>query len=422
MAGRERRLVVMSDIEMGAGGPVDDFPHDAWLGALIQERAAVDDAPVDLIFNGDTFDFLKTSVGDAWPRHIDAGVAVRKLARIHAAHPRFFEAVAAVLAWRPDNRAVFVVGNHDLEVQFPEVQAGIRSLLGQAGREEAEQVYFPGVAWQVGDVHVEHGQQTDVIFAVEPDQPFIEQDGRRLLNLPWGAVALLDVTMPMAPVLYAFDRLQPRGRVLELLPDAKELLLQSFWTYWTREYLPRAWRREDPLTRLSWPMLKEIAYRFGTASTRVSSGSHWKQALKDSDDVRLIILGHEHRAEWWTWSDRKLLRDGCLRDEYVLMPDGRIGERLPKVWAEARLRDGRVVESRLVEREAPRGDFGTMPRNVFDLLPAVRAQLARYAGAEEERVARSRQDRLEPHAGDENLETRDHPSRSLREASREDEG
>jgi len=415
----ERRLVVMSDIEMGAGGPTDDFAHDAWFAALLRERVGVDERPVDLVFNGDTLDFLKTSVDGGWPRHIDADVALARLDRIAAAHPLYFETLRDLLASHRCDRVVFVEGNHDYELIFPEVRQAIRRLLGQG-----ERVLFPGTAWRIGDVHIEHGHQTDVLFATDPDHRFVEIDGRKVLALPWGAVAVIDVTLPLEPVFYPFDRMRPRGRVLELLPEAKDLLLSTFWRYWTREYLPRAWRRSDPLTRLSWPMLKEIAYRFGTASTGVSSGAHWQQALKDNDDVRLVVLGHEHRTEWWTWSDRKLLRDGCIRDEYHLGRDGVIGRRLPKVWAEARLRDGHVVESALVEREAPQDRREAMPERVQDLLPAMRELLAREPESGDDRRQRQAQDAADdaplPELEDgAQADAVRHPARSLQQALRD---
>lgn len=373
----------MSDIEIGAGGPTDDFPHDDWFAALLEERVCLDDRPVDLVFDGDTIDFLKTSVDGAWPRYIDATIAQAKLDRIEAAHPLFFEAVRELLASGRCQRVIFVEGNHDYELVFPEIRQRIRRLLGQG-----ERVIFPGTSWRMGDLHVEHGHQTDVLFSTEPDHRFVELDGRKVLALPWGAVAVIDVTLPLDPIFYPFDRLRPRNRVLELMPEAKELLLSTFWRYWTRDYLPRAWRRTDPLTRLSWPMLKEIAYRFGTAATGVSSGAHWQEVIKESEDVRLVILGHEHRTEWWTWGDRKLLRNGCIRDEYHIDRAGNIGLRLPKVWSEARLRDGRVVESGLVEREAPQDRRESMPERVQDLLPAVRELLARQPETQEERQQR----------------------------------
>src|SRR5689334_16167221 len=82
--GSDRLLVTLSDIEMGSGGPWDDFPHDDHLAELILSYAGSEhrDHAVDLVFNGDTFDLLKTSVDGAYPHHITPAVALAKLDRV----------------------------------------------------------------------------------------------------------------------------------------------------------------------------------------------------------------------------------------------------------------------------------------------------------------------------------------------------
>ncbi len=377
----ERTLLILSDIEIGAGGVTDDFPegHDAWLAELIERRAAARGA-VDLVLNGDTFDFLKTPVDGAWPRHVDAALALAKLEAVAAAHPGFFEALRRFLAGGADRRVVFVVGNHDAELVLPELRAAIRARLGGD-----ERVVFAGFAWRQGDVHVEHGQQSDVMFAVDPARPLARYEGRPIVALPWGSVALLEVAMPMQPLLYHFDRLRPRERIFELMPETRELLVGAFWRYWTRDYLADLVRRRDPLKRLTWTMFKEIVHRLGSADPDVRVADRWRDALQRSQEVRLVVLGHEHRPSWWTWGDRKILRSGCLRAEFALRDDGS-SVPLPKQWVEAHLVDGRVVSSQILEAPCPPLPQGYVPTSVFDILPDVR----RLLGTREERTRLSR--------------------------------
>lgn len=63
---------------MGAGGPFDDFPQSDFLGELIlsYNSPPFHELAVDLVFNGDTFDLLKTSYVDEYPRHITRDVAL----------------------------------------------------------------------------------------------------------------------------------------------------------------------------------------------------------------------------------------------------------------------------------------------------------------------------------------------------------
>ena len=133
--GADRLLVVLSDVEMGAGGVLDDFPHSAWLAELLgsYNEKPYSGIPVDLVFNGDTFDLLKTSVAGVWPRHVTEAVALAKLERILAAHPAFLEGVRAFLTGGDAQRRVhFVIGNHDAELAFPAVQRRLSQAIGAA--------------------------------------------------------------------------------------------------------------------------------------------------------------------------------------------------------------------------------------------------------------------------------------------------
>ena len=187
-ADADQLLLVIGDVEMGAGGVLDDFPHSDWLGQLVcsYNEPPFSELDIDLVFNGDVFDLLKTSYLGAWPRHITGEVAVGKMARIASAHPGFFEGVRRFLDHgRAQRRVFFIVGNHDPELLYPDVQLMIRSKLGTF-----ENVIFPGFTLRIGRVHIEHGSQMDPFFRMERRRPFIEYRGETMLNISWGAVAL----------------------------------------------------------------------------------------------------------------------------------------------------------------------------------------------------------------------------------------
>ena len=148
----DQLIVIMSDIEMGAGGPTDDFPHSDFLADIIlsYNEPPYADLPVALVFNGDTFDLLKTSYQGVYTRHITQEVALGKMERIAAAHPLFFSGLQEFLGHTlAERRAYFVVGNHDAELQFPELQQLIRTHCSCGDR-----VHFPGFELQVGKVHI----------------------------------------------------------------------------------------------------------------------------------------------------------------------------------------------------------------------------------------------------------------------------
>ncbi len=369
----DRLLVVMSDIEMGAGGPFDDFPHSEFLADVIHAygRGPFADLQVDLVFNGDTLDLLKTEWQGTHPHHITQEVAAGKLSRIIEAHPAFFDALADFLRPGPAKRRVwFVVGNHDIDLFFAAVRDGIRKRIAAPGGS----VLFPGVEVDIGDVHIEHGSQADPMFAVDPMAPFIDHDGRRILDLPWGTIGLLEVALRLQPTLHHHDRLRPRDVLFELMPEVRELLRSVAFRYWTRDYWRNWLRQRDPVKKVSWTLFREIAYRLGAQDFELKVAKHYRERLM-SGEHRVIVVGHEHSAGLWTWGDRKLVRTGCMRNEFMIEDGGETLRPIPKSWAEVYLREGRAVRAHLVDVHGPPPPEGWMPESIFDVLPHVKELL-----------------------------------------------
>ena len=375
----DRLVVVFSDIEMGAGGPYDDFPRSDFLADVIRGygRDPYRWLAVDLVFNGDTFDLLKTSARGGWPTHITRDIAIDKMERVAASHPAFFEAVRDHLGEDPTRRrAFFVVGNHDTELLFPEVQAVVRERLGAS-----PSVFFPGLEMTLGRVHVEHGSQLDPLFKVDPNCLFVDsRNGAKILALSWAAVALLEVAIPLQPLLHHHDRLKPKELVLELIPEVKELLTGEFWTYWTRRYF-RDLVSGDPLKSVSWTMLKELVRRLVSWDVDVEMGDGLQQRMMRSELFDLYLVGHQHEPGWWSHGHRKVLRTGCMRDEFMIVERGRAQLPINKTWAEIYLRGDDVVRSHMVEHVAPERPRGTFPTSIFDVVPEIRERLVAQRAA-----------------------------------------
>jgi UDP-2,3-diacylglucosamine pyrophosphatase LpxH len=369
----DRLLVVLSDIEMGAGGNMDDFPHSDWLGQLLRSYndPPFEDLDVDLVFNGDTFDLHKTSYLGEYPRHITGEVALGKMARIWAAHRPFFEGLRDFLDHGgAERRVFFVVGNHDPELLFPDVQLFIQTQLGRF-----ENVVFPGFWLEMGRIHVEHGSQLDPMFKMRRDQLFLTYRDQTVLNLSWGSVAILDSVMTMQSLLAFHDRLMPRQEVLDLLPEAKELVMGAFWKYYTRDYWKGFFSR-DPTKKLSWSMVKELVGRFRSKSIEVSIDKTLHERLRTDDSMRLYIVGHMHQPAIWSHGDRKIMQAGCMRNEYMMEDGGKTLRPMPKCYIEAYSDgDGIPVRSHFVEVMGPPAPEGYIPDSIFDVLPEVRRLL-----------------------------------------------
>jgi UDP-2,3-diacylglucosamine pyrophosphatase LpxH len=151
--------IVVSDLHLRAGHG-DDFVFDAQFEALVAHAQA--EGCHELIFNGDTFEFVAM-----WPEalaHPDPGLGfteLESLARLSAiarAHARAFEALRRFVAH--GGRCVFLPGNHDWDLHWPQVRAQLRALLGDPdGRRVRFVLHGEPYRPAQGKLHIEHGHQ-----------------------------------------------------------------------------------------------------------------------------------------------------------------------------------------------------------------------------------------------------------------------
>ncbi len=164
----------------------------------IEERA--NGESVELILNGDIFDFDSVLSIPAEPtfrvswlerkRGLEpkADKSKYKIKKILGDHQPFILALSNFI--KRGNKVVFVMGNHDLELHFPDVQTEIRDHLKLSTREQ-ERVRF--VEWffiSNQDTLVEHGNQYDPYCQCEdPVNPFVRGYNNIYLKLPFGNIA-----------------------------------------------------------------------------------------------------------------------------------------------------------------------------------------------------------------------------------------
>ncbi|MFW5740963.1 MAG: metallophosphoesterase [Myxococcota bacterium] len=389
----KRTIVVFSDIEMGGGDHLDDFPHPHFLAELIDAYASPSygDRGVVLVFNGDTFDFLKLAVAGGHPSHITSQTALTKLETVAAVHQPFFEALQRFLACGSAPREVyFVVGNHDPELLFPSVRKRIRVLCGDSDR-----VFFPGHELRLGSVHLEHGHQYDPLFFMDPQRPFISSDPEPLLNLSWAAIGLLQVVIPLHKDLAFYDRLVPREELMELVPELTELFNALAWRYWTKDFWQAFLLKKDPLMRFSWTMLKEVIRRFVLTNPDVEIDRAWLTNTLERKRARLFVTGHLHRLAHHWHQGKRVVQLGAMRDAYRILEGGTAFEPVLKTWLEIDL-DGDVIDGLTTrERRGPPRPSEELPDTVFDLAPIVRAKLGALGDRAGEAAAQLAQERKE---------------------------
>lgn len=176
------------------------FFDDVFTGFLEEIQKKADHAPVELILNGDIFDFdsvmtlpespnfrmsaLEKSRG-LFPRPERSAFKINVILEDHVV---FVEALTNFI--RKGNKVVFVMGNHDLELHFPIVQESIRKAL-KLNEDEQSQVRF--AEWfyiSNEDTLIEHGNQYDPYCLCEdPINPYVQGYNYISLKLPFGNLA-----------------------------------------------------------------------------------------------------------------------------------------------------------------------------------------------------------------------------------------
>ena len=295
------RKLVLSDLHLGSGttagelNPFEDFHFDRQFEELLAFHCAgrAGTEPLELVLNGDILDFLKVDLDGTFPDRIDRDVAVAKGRRILAGHPRFFAALRKFLAGK-DRKVTYIMGNHDLEIAFPEVQDLLAAELAPRDGASLEfRIYAPHYDLP-GGVRVIHGNQFDPLNRVNLRTLFVrDDDGREILNLPWGSVFLLKVLLPFKEQRPYITMVHPFGRYLALawLTDtafAAPMTLRAFY-YFAKTRLWDARRRGGDVARSLTALRDEL--------TPTKDLPEQAFALLDANpELTAVIMGHSHGA------------------------------------------------------------------------------------------------------------------------------
>lgn len=176
------------------------FFDDIFTNFLQEIETKAGDEKVELILNGDIFDFdsvlkipedpvfkvsrLEKKRG-LYPRSERSCFKIKVILEDHAV---FVKALREFI--RRGNRVVFVIGNHDLELHFPDVQKEIRHALDLP---EAQQQQIRFAEWfyiSNEDTLIEHGNQYDPYCLCEdPINPYVQGYNYISLKLPFGNLA-----------------------------------------------------------------------------------------------------------------------------------------------------------------------------------------------------------------------------------------
>lgn len=176
------------------------FFDDVFGGFLKHLQEKAEGQPVELILNGDIFDFDSVMALPAQPVFRIETLEKRrglyprpersqfKIRKILEDHPVFIDALRTFIL--AGHRAIFIFGNHDLELHFPEVREEIRQSLKLPPEAEDRLRFSDWFYLSNQDTLVEHGNQYDPYCVCEdPLNPFVKGYNHISLKLPFGNLA-----------------------------------------------------------------------------------------------------------------------------------------------------------------------------------------------------------------------------------------
>ncbi len=324
-----KEIIILGDIEIGGGTLTDDFISDKALSELILELSQRKH-PIDLILNGDTFDFLKCPYFNgkklAYTRHITVEVSLSKLELMYSAHKRVFDALAKFVRSAQHN-LYFVFGNHDSDLVFPKVQEKLREMLRVKSN-----VHFV-IRYNSHSVYVEHGMQYDYLNKVDFQNMFLKHHGKTLLNLAWVSFGLISKMLPLKEEHPFLERIMDRPRLLTINKFLKTKMAWNTASYFFKSMVYYPWRHiTDPTYAFPRGLFREFIRRMKHAHWDVDSivsvfKSRKRRSLRQN---KIYVLGHIHRHYLEEKDNITIIHSGSWRDEYDLDEKDHLVSRVKK--------------------------------------------------------------------------------------------
>ncbi|MSR86302.1 hypothetical protein EXS74_02815 [Candidatus Woesearchaeota archaeon] len=353
----QKITLLFSDTELGQGNVTDDFVEEELLLKAIRENFHYGKTyPIDLILNGDTFDFLKAPYKGKYPRHITEEISIWKLNKIYNAHPSFFKVLEESLNTNPKSRIIFIHGNHDLDIEFKGVQKEIQELITR-DKEKQKRILFPGFEFTTGPIYVEHGSQMDMMYKVKPEELMHKKQTKKhpkaFLKTSWIYNLTFDQYITVKEKYPIIERLNPRARTIELLPlRLKKNVVLDPVTYIVKGFSYTQWiYRSDPLRKFPLEEFKTYVKFLLEGEFELKIEENLEKKLKEKH-CKVFTVGHTHRAKIFKIGQKIILNTGSWRDEYQLDEKERTYKPRTKTYGFI-LHDQKDIESiRLVKHKS----------------------------------------------------------------------
>ncbi len=194
----KKTILVISDIHLGAGSVVngrrnylEDFQFDKELVDFLEYYSTGNYAnqAVDLVINGDLFDFLAVPFVSYFDDEFwSEDAAFEKLKMIINAHKEVMAAFVNFVK-RKGKSIRYILGNHDGEMIFPRLQTYLREQFPAEFRDRfIIDLNTEGVFSPAPGVALKHGHEYELAHQFDFQDSIVEDDqGNKYFIPPWGS-------------------------------------------------------------------------------------------------------------------------------------------------------------------------------------------------------------------------------------------
>ena len=224
--GRKLKFV-LSDLHLGAeyrqGNYLEDVTIDEKLARFLHEirqEGERDQREIELIINGDMFEFLQVPAVDRYDpnenypieAYLDSSepASIKRLNLIVEGHPEVFNALSDFMhVEAPQRRITIIKGNHDVNLYWSGVKGRLREVLGASGT-RSSLLLFAEEFVNREKIYVEHGhQRTEKMNSYRDFLDPRRSDDLSQLYFPAGSYFNIDLFTRMGRERWFFDKIKP---------------------------------------------------------------------------------------------------------------------------------------------------------------------------------------------------------------------
>lgn len=293
--------IVVSDMHLGKGrllvggalNSLEEFYFAEKFSEFLGYYTTGDykDCQVELILNGDIFNFLQVDFRGHFLTVLTEGVCVSILKSIIEGHPQFFKALSEFAAIE-GNQITYIVGNHDQGMFWPATRAQLDQAVGKKVRFRNLVYYFDGV-------HIEHGHMYEAANRLETKRFFLKKNlPEPILNLPLGSHFFVEFVLKIKEVWPYVDKIRPFRNMIRwaLFTEPWIMLAGTFKLIW---YFLVLAVTTDPRRQVS---IKKILQVFLESAVFPDLSEAANKILQD-ERVHTVVFGHTHVYQYRQWAD-----------------------------------------------------------------------------------------------------------------------